>query len=233
MDLKGLKETQGPTVKMDHQELLEKRGNLEFPVCLVTLEDKDQRVPTASLDSLVPMERKERGESPAKLAPEASAARRDHVVDEVHEDQLGNLGPREPLAMTDPLVLLVNGDLMDLRGLLVSPDPRGQTVQPVKMACLDTQDKEERRDSKERLDLQDLVELWDLRVRPEKLDPVESEDTPDLQGHLESKVCLELLAKKEERVIQVSRVLVASPARLVSEVSKAPEVFPERWVQEV
>lgn len=50
----------------------------------------------------------------------------------------------------------------------------------------------------------------DHRARLERQDPAESEDTQALLVHLVSKVSLELLEKRVERVIQVPRVSVVS-----------------------
>ncbi|CAB1454496.1 unnamed protein product [Pleuronectes platessa] len=188
---------------------LERRENLESPVCLVTLEDKAPRAPMASQGSLGQMARKEQGESPANLAPEGNVAPRVHVVGAVQEDQQGNQEPRAPQAMMDLPAHQERGDLMDHRDPSASLDPKDPTARQERMGCPVIPDREERRASKERQDLQDPEGLLDHRDRLVRLDPAASEGTRALLVHLVSKVCLELLGKRVERVIQVLMVLVA------------------------
>lgn len=83
------------------------------------------------------------------------------------------------------------------------------------MDCPVTLDREERQVSKERPDLLDLGVLLGHRALQEKLVLLESEAILDHQGPLESKVFLELLAKKVERVIQALKGLVGNLVRPV------------------
>lgn len=178
--------------------------------CLGTLEDKVPRAPMASLDSPGRMARRAQGESPANLVLEGNVAQRVHVVDVVLEDQLENQVQRAPQAMMDLPARQERGDLKDHRDLSVSLDPKDPMAHQEKMDCLVIQDRGERRASKERQDLQDLEGWLDHRVQLERRDPVESVGIQALLVHLVSKVYLELLEKKVERVIQVARVLVES-----------------------
>ncbi|KAG7229044.1 hypothetical protein INR49_013163 [Caranx melampygus] len=152
------------------------------------------KAPMASLDSPGPMARREQGELLAKLALEGNVAQRVPVAAVVQEDQQENQ---------------VQRDRKDHRDPSVSPDPKDPTAHQEKMGCLVIPDRGERRASKERQDLQDLGGWLDLRDQLERQDPAESEDTPDLPVHPVSKVYLELLERRVERVIQVPRDLVA------------------------
>lgn len=182
---------------------------MESPVCLGILEDKAPRAPTASMDSPGPTARREEGELLAKLAPEGNADQRVHVEAVVQEDQLENQVQRAPQAMMDLPAHQERGDLEDHRDPSVSPDPKDPMAHQEKMGCLVIPDREERRASTERQDLQDLGGWLDLRDQLERRDPAESEDTLDLLVHLVSKVYLELLERRVERVIQVPRAMVA------------------------
>lgn len=135
---------------------LERRANLESLDCLGTLVDKAPRAPTASLDSPGQMARREQGESPAKQALEDNVVRRVHVVAVVLEDQRESQVQRALQAMMDPGVHQERGDLKDHRDPSVSPDLKDPTVRQEKMGCPVILDREERRASKERQDLQDL-----------------------------------------------------------------------------
>lgn len=189
---------------------LERRENSESLDCPGTLEGKAQRDPTVSLVFQEPMARKEQGEPLANLAQEANADQRVHVADAVPEDQQENQELRAHQATTDPPVHQERGDLKDRRDRWVSPDLKDQTAHQEKMGCPATQDREERRASKERPDPQDPEGWLDHRVQLERWDPLASAGTPVLPVHPGSKVYLELLEKKVERVIQVPRVLGAS-----------------------
>lgn len=162
-----------------------------------------------SLDSPVRMARRERGELPAKQAQEGNVAQRVHVAAVVLEDQQESQVQRAPQAMMDLLAHLERGDLKDHRDPSVSPDLKDPMAHQEKMGCPVIPDREERRASKERQDLQDPEGWLDHRAQLERQDPAESEDTQALLVHLVSKVYLELLEKKVERVIQVLRVPVA------------------------
>lgn len=94
------------------------------------------------------------------------------------------------------------------------------------MDCPDTPAREERRVSKERLDLRDLQVFWALRDPQVRLDQWESVVTLDLQDHQVSRVCLELLAKREPREIQVQPVLLERTDLKVCEVSPEREACP-------
>lgn len=194
-------------VPWDH---LERRENSESPVCLGTLVDKAPRVPMASLDSPGRTARREQGEPLAKQAPEGSVAQRVHVVGVVLEDQQESQVQRAPQAMMDQGVHQERGDLKDPKDLSASQDPKDPMAPQEKMGCQVIPDREERRASKERQDLQDLAGWLDRRAQLERQDPVESEDIQAPLVHLVSKVYLELLEKRVERVIQEVRVQVAS-----------------------
>lgn len=183
--------------------------------CLGTLVDKAPRAPTASLDSPGQTARREQGESPAKQAPEGNVAQRVHVVVVVQEDQQESQEQRAPQAMMDQGVRQERGDLKDHRDPSVSPDLKDPMAQQEKMDCPVILDSEERQASKERQDLQDPEGWLDHRDQLERQDPAEREDIQALLVHLVSKVYLELLEKRVERVIQVLRVLVASQDLLV------------------
>lgn len=212
-------------------EQVERRENLESLDYLDTLVDKAPRAPTDSLDSQGRMERREEGESPAKQDREGSAAQRVHVVGVVLEDQPESQVQRALQAMMEQGVHQERGDLKDHRDPSASPDLKDQTDRQEKMGCPVTPDREERRASMERRDLRDLEGWLDLRARLERQDLAESEDTQALQVHLVSKVCLDLLEKRAERVIQVLRVVVARQDLPASGASRGPEVFQEPWVQ--
>lgn len=167
----------------------------------------------------------------ANLGLEGNVARRVHVVAVVPEDQQENQVQRVLQAMMDLPVGRERGDLKDHRDQLVSLDPKDPTVPQERTGCPVIQGREERQASKERPDPQDL-EVWlDHRDQLEKQDPVESGDTRALLAHLVSRVYLELLEKKVERVIQVPRVLVGRWALLALGASKEQEVFQGPWVQ--
>lgn len=183
---------------------------MDSPVCLGTLVDKAPRALTASLDSPGRTARREQGELPAKQAPEGSVAQRVHVVGVVLEDQQENQVQRAPQAMMDQGVHQERGDLKDLRDLSVSQDLKDPMALQEKMGCQVIPDREERRASKERQDLQDLEGWLDHRAQLERQDPAESEDIQAPLVLLVSKVYLDLLEKRVERVIQGVRVLVAS-----------------------
>lgn len=208
--LRAPRASQDPTEKLAAWDQLERRENLESLDCLGTLEDKVPRAPMASLDSPGQMARRERGESPANLALEDNEAQRVHVVGVALEVQQENQVQRAPQAMMDLLARQERGDLKDHRDLSVSPDPKDPMAHQEKMGCPVIQDREERRASKERQDLQDQEGWLDHRVQLGRRDPVESEDIQALLVHLVSRVYLEPLEKKVERVIQVPRVLVES-----------------------
>lgn len=199
-----------PTENLVPWDQLERRENLESLDCLDTLEDKVPRAPMASMDSLGRMARKGQGESPANLVLEGNVAQRVHVVGVAQEDQQENQAQRAPQAMMDPPAHQERGDLKDHRDLSVSLDPKDPMAHQEKMGCLVIQDRGERRASKERQDLQDPEEWLDHRVQLERQDLVVSEDIQALLVHLVSKVYLDLLEKKVERVIQVPRVMVES-----------------------
>lgn len=210
MALRVLRESQDRLGSLALWGQLERRENLEFLDCLVTLEDKGQRAPMAFLDSLGQTARKEQGELLANLALEGNVAQRVHAVAVVLEDQQESRVLRATQAMMDLPACQGSGDLKDHRDLSVSLDPKdlmahqGKTGYPVIL------DSGERRASKGRLDLRGLEEWLDHRDQLERQDQVESEDTLALLVHLVNKVYLELLEKRVERVIQVFRVLAAS-----------------------
>lgn len=133
----------------------------------------------------------------------------------VQEDQQESRVQRAPQAMMDLLARLERGDLKDHRDPLVCQDPKDQTALQEKTGCPAILDSEERRASKERPDLLDPEGWLDHRVQLERSAPVESEDTQAPLVHPVSKVYLELLEKKVERVIQVLRVLAANQDLLV------------------
>lgn len=145
----------------------------------------------------------------AKRAQEGNVAQRVHVVGVVLEDQQESQVQRAPQAMMDLLARQERGDLKDHRDPSVFLDLKDPMAHQEKMGCLVIPDRGERRASKERQDLQDLEGWLDHRAQLERLDPAESEDTQAPLVHQVSKVYLELLEKREERVIQVLRVLVA------------------------
>lgn len=202
-DPRAPRETLAPTVRSDPSELLERRVNSVSPGCLDILGDRDLRVLAASTASQEQMERREPGESPERPVPEANEGQRVHVVGAVPEDPQENLVPRERQAMMDLPVGPAREDPKGLKARSVSPDPKDPTDHQGRTDCLDTQGREERRASKERLDPQDL-EVWlDLRVLPERRDPAEREVTPGPPVLPANKVSLELQEKREERVTQV------------------------------
>lgn len=204
---------------------------MESLACPVTLADKALRAPMASLDLLEQTARRVQGESPAKQALEDNEARRVHVAVVVPEDQPESQVQRAPQAMMDLLARQERGDLKDHRDPLVSPDLKDPMALQEKMGCPVIPDRGERRVSKERPDLQDLEGWLDHRARLERPDLEESGDTQALLVLLVSKVCLELLGKRVERVIQALRVPVASQDLLVSGASRGQEVFQGPWVQ--
>lgn len=199
--------------------------------CPVTLADKALRAPTASLDLREQTARRVQGESPAKQALEDSEAQRVHEEVVVPEDQQESQVQRAPQAMMDLLAHQERGDLKDLRDPLVSPDLKDPMALQEKMGCPVIPDRGERRASKERPDLQDLEGWLDHRARLERPDLEESGDTQVLLVLRVSKVCLELLGKRVERVIQALRVLVASQDLLALGASRGQEVFQGPWVQ--
>lgn len=128
-------------------------------------------------------------------------------MDEVQEDQQENQGLRVPQGMMDLQVVLENGDLKDHRDLLGFQDLKDQMDLQERMDCQVTPASEEKPVSKERQDPLDLVELLVHRDLLERPDLWASEAILDPQDPPESRVFLELLGKKVERVIQVLRVL--------------------------
>lgn len=210
MALKVPKANQDPTEKLVPWDHLERRENLESLDYLVILENKASRAPMASLDFLEQMARKEQGELLANLVLEGNVAQRVLVVGVVLEDQQESPVQRAPQAMMDLPARQESEDLKDHRDQSVFPAPKALMAQQGKMGCLVILDRGERRASKERLDLQDLEEWLDHRDQLERQGQVENEDTQAPLVHLVSKVSLELLEKRVERVIQVLRVLVAS-----------------------
>lgn len=141
---------------------------MESLECLDTLEDKALRAPMASMDPPGQTARREQGESLAKLALEGNVAQRVHVVGVVLEDQQESRVQRAPQAMMDLPARQESGDLKDLRDLSVSPDPKDPTAQQGKTGCPVTPDREERRASKGRPDLQDLEGWLDHRDQLER-----------------------------------------------------------------
>lgn len=206
---RDLKANLGLVEKLDLWELQERRENLESLDYLDTLEDKDLRALQVLMDSPELMERKEQGELLGRLAQEDNVDQRVPVVAVEQEDQPENQDKRATPAMMDHPARPERGDLQGLRDLSASLDPKDPMAQQEKMACLDTLDRGERRVSKERPDLQDLVGWLAHRDQLERQGPVEREDTQVPPAHLVSKVYLDRLAKKVEREIQVLWVFLA------------------------
>lgn len=209
MVLRAPRASRGLVEKLVPLDQLERRENLVSLVYLGTLEDKVRRAPMASLDSQGQTARRVQGESQANLAPGDSVAQRVPVVGVVQEDQQENQVQRAPRAMMDLLVHQERGDLKDHRVLSVSLDPKDPMAQQEKMDYLVILGREERRASKGRQDLQDLEGWLDHRDPLERRDQVESEDIQALLVLLVSRVYLDLLEKRVERVIQVLTVSLA------------------------
>lgn len=210
MVLRVPRASQDPMVKLVPWAQLERRENSESLDCLGTLEDKAPRAPMASMDSPGQMAKREQGESLAKLALEDNVAQRVHEGGVVLEDQRESQVQRAPQATMDLPARQESEDLKDRRDLSVFPDPKDLMDQQEKTACPVILDREERRASKGKLGLQDLEGWLDRRDQLERRGRVESEDIQAPLVHLVSKVYLELLEKRVERVIQVLRVTVAS-----------------------
>lgn len=146
----------------------ERRANLESQAYPGTPEDKGQRVPLDSQDSLVPTERRVAGGHLANPDHGDSEAQRVRGVKEVHGESRGSLGPRATLeAMAQP-ALPVSGDPTDPKDPPASLDQRVLRAPQARTGSLDTLDREARLASKARPALQDPQVWLVLRVLREK-----------------------------------------------------------------
>lgn len=187
----------------------ERRVSWVCPGCLVTQEDKDQRVLRDFKDSQVPMERRVQGAQQESQAQEVKEGQRGHAVRGDPGVQLERQDQRVTQEVTAPLDLPVNGVCQGHRGQPDSQGQRDHLDQPEKMDCLDIQDREARLVSKARLDLQDLPVWSDPRAPQVRQDQWEIEATPDPQAHQVSRVCPALLERREPRETQAPLDLLA------------------------
>lgn len=113
----------------------------------------------------------------------------------------GSLEPREHQVVMVPTGHPERGVFLDLKAPMDFLVPKALRAPQGRMGCLDTQAREEKWDSKERLALRDPLEWWDLREQLGKAVPWGREVTLAPQDLLASKDCLEQLERKGPRVI--------------------------------
>lgn len=206
-----------------------RRANSESRGYLGTQEDKGQRVPLDSRDSLVPTERRVAGALLGSPDRGDSVARRAQGVNEAHEASRGSLAPRATLEVMARPALLVSGDPMDPKDPRASLDQRAPRVPQAKMGSPDTLDREARPASKARLG-PPAPQVWLApRVPREKQVRWASVATLGPPALLVNRGSQALLARKGQRVTQARP---ASPGRMALQAyvaSLATEGSPARW----
>lgn len=195
---------------------LGRRANLESQAYLGTQEDKGQRAPLDSRDSLVPMERRVAGGHLESPDHGDSEAQRGRGVREVRGASRGSLAPRVTLEVMAQPALPVSGDPMDPKDPRAFLDQRVPRVPQARMGSLDTLGSEERLASKARLDPQDPQVWLDLRVLREKRVRWANVATLGLPGLLVNRDSQALPAKRAQRVTQ---------ARLASLERMGPQAY--------
>lgn len=220
-----------PTESLVPWVLLERRVNWAYRDYQATQEDKDPRAPAVSLGSPEPTARKEPGAWRANLVQGGSEVQRVHVADVGQEVRQASQALRAHRATMDHQAGLAREDLKDPRVQLVSPDRKAPLDHLERTGCPDTLANVEKRDSKERPALQAQAELWVPRDPLERLVLSAREATLDPQAHLESRVFLVPLARREQRETQDPRERPARTVLRVYEGSPEREVYPAPRVQ--
>lgn len=210
-------------------DLLVRRVNLVFLVCLDILEDKDQRDLKVSKASQVPMARKELEEQEESLAHVDREDQRGHEEREDLGGPLEKLGQRATQEMTAHQDLPVSGVYLDLKAQQDSLAQKDLLDHQAKMDCPDILAKEGRLVSKERLVL--LVhQVWSgLRGQQGRQDKWVTEVIPDHLALLGNRVYQEQLEKKVLRGTLDLLVLLAKTDHLDQEAFLEREVYLDLW----